>query len=160
MNGTSSNESGFSLTEVVIAMLLLGLVIGGMLTSFVMGRISAFQARHHTQAMNLLQAKVEELLAGDYEDVQDQGPVQVTVDPGPDLEWGTADDRFGTLQVEVGDRMDLDGDGDATEEEIDLDGDGVNDPCKPIRATLTWTCLSYGGETSITSSLDTLIAKR
>jgi type II secretory pathway pseudopilin PulG len=160
VKGTSRNEGGFTLTEVVIAMLLLGLVIGGLLTSFVMGRISAFQARHHTQAMNLLQGKLEELLAGDYDDVKDEGPVQVTVDPGPDLEWGTADDRVGNLRVDVQDHLDLDGDGDATEEEIDLDGDSVNDPCKPVRVTLAWTCLSYGGDRSVTLSLDTLIARR
>jgi hypothetical protein len=156
----NSNNGGFTLAEVVIALLLLGLSVGGMLTCFVMGRISAFHARYYTQAMNLLQAKVEELTAGDYAEVQDEGPREVVLDPGPDSEWGTSDDLMGILRVEVDDRMDLDGDGDTAEEEIDLNSDGTNDRCKPLHVELTWRCRSYGGDPSETASLDTLIAKR
>jgi hypothetical protein len=156
----SGNQIGFTLAEVVVALLLLGLTIGGMLTSFVMGRISVCHSRYHTQGMNLLQAKVEELTAGEYEDVKDAGPLEVSVDPGEDHQWGTEDDQIGNLWVIVGDRIDLDGDGDTDEEEIDLDGDEANDPCKPVRVELTWMSLSYGGYSPVTVSLETLIAKR
>jgi hypothetical protein len=107
--------------------------------------------------MNLLQAKLEELSGGKYENVQDQGPLPAIIDAGSDLQWGTADDLLGTLWVEVNDARDLDGDGDTGEEEIDLDGDGTNDPCKPVRVSLTWTSLSYGGNTPMMVSLETFI---
>lgn len=160
MSTTSSRHGGFTLTEVVIAVLLFGLTIGGLYTSFLMGRIATFRARYQAQAANLLQASLEQFSVGAYEDVQDQGPTDVTIDPGPDLEWGTDDDLIGQLRVEVDDRMDLDGDGNTAEEEIDLDGDGTNDPCKPVHVSLTWMCLSFGAERAVTVSLDTLIAER
>ncbi len=160
MRKRTLSEAGITLSEAVIALLLLGVTVAGMLTSFVMGRISASHARYHAQAMNQLQAEAEELTAGPYEDVGDQALTQVMIDPGPDLQEGTSDDLFGGLLVEVGDRFDLDADGDTTEEEIDVDGDGVNDPCKPVRVSLTRTFLSFAGPTSVTVSLDTLIAKR
>ena len=120
MKTTSRRHSGFSLTEVVIAVLLFGLTIGALYTSFLMGRIATYRARYQAQAVNLLQANLEQLSVGPYDGVQDQGPTDVTIDPGLDLEWGTDDDLVGQLRVEVDDRMDLDGDGDTTEEEIDL----------------------------------------
>ncbi len=145
--------------EVVVSLLLLGLATGGLFTSFLMGRISSYHSRYQTQAINLLQAKVEELAARAYDDVQDEGPVPVAIDPGSDLEWGTTDDLRGNLWVEISDHNDLDGDGEAAEEEIDLDGDGVNDPCKPVRVRLTWASLSYSGDAAMNASLETLIAK-
>jgi type II secretory pathway pseudopilin PulG len=160
VTGTPRNQGGFTLTEAVIALLLVGLTVGGMLTSFLVGRVSAFHTRYHTQVMNLMQAKIEELTAGSYDNVQDQGPTDVTIDPGKDLKWGTDDDLIGTLRVVVADSMDLDGDGNTDEEEIDLDGDGINDHCKPICVSLRWRCHSLGGDPWLTSSLDTLIAKR
>ena len=160
MKTISSDQRGFTLAEVVIAVLLLALVIGGMLTSFIIGRVSTFQSRYHTQAFNLLQAKAEELSVGAYEDVQDQDPTNVTIDPGADLTWGTEDDLVGTLEVDVADRMDMDGDGDSAETEIDLDGDGINDNCKPFHLDLTWESRSYGSSTQKTISLDSLIGKR
>ncbi len=159
MGKTTRGQSGITLAEAMVALALLGLTVGGTLTSFVMGCFSATNARYSTQGINLLQAKVEELTAGLYEDVRDQGPSQVTIDPGPDLEWGTDDDALGDLRVEVDDRSDLDGDGDTVEEEIDVDGDGGNDRCKPVHVSVTRTCVSFGGRTSVTVHLDTLIAE-
>ncbi len=160
MRAISRNQAGFTLTEVVIALLLVGLATGSLLTSFLMGRVATFHARHHTQAMNLLQAKAEELMGGDYAAVQDEGPVSTPVDPGPDLIWGTDDDRMGSLRVVVADRVDLDGDGDFSEDEIDLDGEGENDPCKPVHLSLTWSCRGHGRDVPGQVSLDTLIARR
>ena len=160
MKATARNQGGFSLTEVLVAVLLLGLTLGALLTSFLMGRVAAYRARYQAQGANLVQAKIEELSAGTYEAVQDEGPVEVTVDPGLDLEWGTADDLLGDLRVEVGDYQDVDGDGNRVEEEIDVDGDGENDSCKPVSVSLSWTCLSFGGDRTVTVFVDTLIAKR
>jgi hypothetical protein len=145
---------------VVIAVLLFGLTISALYTSFLMGRIATYRARYQAQAVNLLQASLEQLAVGAYDNVQDQGPTDITIDPGLDLEWGTGDDLIGQLRIEVEDRMDLDGDGDTDEEEIDLDGDGTNDPCKPVHVSLTWMCLSFGTQRPVTVSLDTLIAER
>ena len=156
---TTENE-GFTLVEVVIAMVLLGLVIGGMLTCFVMGRISTFQARYRTQAMSLIQAKAEELTAGTYDAIQSEGPISLVVDPGSDGVWGTGDDMTGTMTVEVADVNDLDFDGDTAEQEIDVDFDGQNDACKAVTIQLDWTCTSYGGDRSMSEKLDTLISKR
>ena len=160
MSTTSSKHGGFTLTEVVIAVLLFGLTISALYTSFLMGRIATYRARYQAQAANLIQASLEQLSVGHYDNVQDQGPIDVTIDPGMDLEWDTDDDLVGQLLIEVDDRMDLDGDGDTTEEEIDLDGDGTNDPCKPVHVSLTWMCLSFGVERPVTVSLGTLIAER
>ena len=154
------NPKGFTLTEVIVALLLLTMATGGTLTAFLMGRVSSYHARYHAQAMNLLQAKVEELAAGSYKDVKDEGPLPAIIDPGLDLESGTKDDLLGSLWVQVNDRNDFDGDGNTAEQEIDLDGDGVNDPCKPVRVSLTWTSLSYGGDTPQIVSLETLIANK
>jgi prepilin-type N-terminal cleavage/methylation domain-containing protein len=160
MEKTTRTQSGVTLVEVMIALLLLGLTIGGTLTSFVTGRISAFHARYHIQAMNVLQAKAEELAWGAYESVTDQDSTSVVLDPGPDLQSGTADDVLGELRVQVDDRMDLDEDGDTGEEEIDVDGDGINDRCKPVHLTLSWRYKSFGGFVSVTGPLHTIIAKR
>ncbi len=160
MAAVSRKQGGFTLAEVAIAVLLFGLTVGGLYSAFLMGRVATFRARHQAQVTNLLQAKLEALWAGSYDDVQDQDPTEVIVDPGSDGEWGTSDDLVGRLRVEVDDRMDLDDDGDRTEEEIDLDGDGTNDPCKPVHVSLTWESFSFGGHRSLTVSLDTLIAKR
>ena len=160
MRVRDGKDKGFSLTEVLVAVLLLALTLGALLTSFLMGRVGAYRARYQAQGVNLVQAKMEELSAGTYDAVQDAGPVEVVVDPGLDLEWGTEDDLAGELRVEVGDAQDLDGDGDTSEEEIDVDGDGENDACKPVHVSLTWECLSFGGDRVVTVYLDTLIAKR
>jgi hypothetical protein len=155
-----TSKGGFTFPELAVAVLLFGLVLGGLYMSFLMGRVAAYCARHQAQSALLLQAKLEELYAGPYADVVDQAPTPVIIDPGPDHEWGTDDDLVGDLEVVVKDLTDLDGDGDVTEAEIDLDGDGTNDACKPVRVTLTWQSYSFGHDRTLTLSLDTLIAKR
>ena len=160
MNLKVTEKDGFTLVEVVIAIILLGLVIGGMLTTFVMGRISTYHARYRTQATSLMQSKAEELLAGTYDEIQSKGPIDLIVDPGKDGEWGTGDDMNGTMVVEVADVNDLDFDGDTSEQEIDVDLDGQNDTCKAVTIRLDWFCTSYGGDRSMSARLDTLISKR
>jgi prepilin-type N-terminal cleavage/methylation domain-containing protein len=155
-----AKKGGFTLAELAIAVLLFGLVVGGLYTTFLMGRVAAFRARHQAQSTLLLQAKLEELYVGAYADVQNEGPTEVVIDPGADREWNTDDDVVGDLVVLVQDVLDLDGDGDTTEAEIDLDGDGTNDECKPVRVTLTWQSYSLGHDHTQTVYLDTLIAKR
>ncbi|MBN1919467.1 MAG: prepilin-type N-terminal cleavage/methylation domain-containing protein [Verrucomicrobia bacterium] len=147
MSPHRARKSGFTLVELAVAVLLFGLVVGGLCTTFLMGRVATYRARHQIQASLLLQAKLEELRAGSYEDVLDWGPVNVVLDPGRDIEWGTDDDLTGEIQVEV---LDL----------IDLDGDGEKDTCKLVRVTLTWQSYSLGGERTLSVFLDTLIAKR
>ena len=154
------NNRGFTLVEVVSAVLLLSLTIGAMLMSFIVGRVSIAQARQSTQVMNLIRAKTEELVSGSYSDVQDEESSQVVIDPGADGEWDTDDDLYGTIWVTVADIRDIDKDGDFDEQEIDADGDGLNDFCKPVNVVVTWTFRTCGIDTPKIASLDTLITKR
>ena len=160
MNLKVTEKDGFTLVEVVIAIILLGLVIGGMLTTFVMGRISTYHARYRTQVTNLMQSTAEELTAGTYDEIQSEGPINLVIDPGGDGEWGTDDDMNGTMVVQVADVNDLDFDGDTSEQEIDVDLDGENDTCKTVTIRLDWVCTSYGGDRPMSARLDTLISKR
>jgi len=153
-------RGGFTLIEVAIAVVLLALIIGGMLTCFVMGRISTFQSRYRLQAMSLVRAKAEQLLADEYDDVQSEGPIDLVLDPGQDGQWGTDDDMNGTMWVDVADLLDLDGDNDTAEPEIDVNGDGQNDQCKAVSIRMDWTCPIYGSAKAMSTSMNTLIAKR
>ena len=55
-------KKGFTLVEMVISVLILGLALGAMLGTFVMGRISATKAKHHIEAMNHARAAMEQYI--------------------------------------------------------------------------------------------------
>lgn len=73
-------RKGLTLVEMVVSVLILGLALGAMLGSFVIGRISATKAKHRIEAMNLLRAKMEEIKNTPYSNIVDEGPVTVTID--------------------------------------------------------------------------------
>ena len=55
-------KRGLTLVEMVISVLILGLALGAMLGTFVMGRVSATKAKHHIQAMNHARAAMEQYI--------------------------------------------------------------------------------------------------
>lgn len=56
------NKRGVTLIEVLISILILGIALGAMLGSFVMGRFSATKAKHRIEAMNYARAAMELLI--------------------------------------------------------------------------------------------------
>lgn len=55
-----ANRRGITLVEILISILILGISVGAMLGSFVIGRVSATKAKHHIEAMNYARAAMEE----------------------------------------------------------------------------------------------------
>ena len=138
-------SKGITLVEALVSILILGITLVAMLGTFIMGRISATKAKYYIEAVNLLRAEMEEVRNTAYGSVVSGAAQSVSIDIGPDLARDTTDDLMGTIQVEVRDKNDLDGDNDTTETEIDIDGDAVNDPCKPVYVTISWTSPTWGG---------------
>lgn len=56
-----NKKSGFSLVEVVVALVILGLAISGMLTAFVMSRRNVNFASRRIEALNLITERIENL---------------------------------------------------------------------------------------------------
>ena len=158
MRVTLCSERGFTLIEVLFSSIVLAAVLSAMVGTFVLGRFSAAKARHHAQAMNLLREKVEELTSLPYANVVDEGPTAIILDSGLDV-GSAVDDIMGTLQVQVEDSLDLDGDADTVEEQIDVNGDGLNDLCKPVTVTMVWQENSLGGAQNVTEILRTFISQ-
>ncbi len=61
-----SNDSGFTLAEVLVAVFITAMVVLPMLSSFLMGRVSTEMAKHRTQAMNLIRGRLEYLNSKGY----------------------------------------------------------------------------------------------
>jgi type II secretory pathway pseudopilin PulG len=152
-------KSGLTLVEAVVSMLILGIAVGAMLGVLMIGEVSTVKAKHHIEAMNLLRLKMEELKNTRYDDIASVTAQNISIDIGQDLIRGTSDDLWGIILVEARDKNDIDGDGNTTEAEIDSNGDGINDSCKPIYATISWTYPSWGGSSNVSEELVTLICK-
>jgi type II secretory pathway pseudopilin PulG len=66
-NGKSLNRNeGYTLAEVLVAVIISMLIIIPTLSSFLMGRIETDIAKHRTQAMNLIRARIEYLNSQGY----------------------------------------------------------------------------------------------
>ena len=153
-----NDKRGLTLVEMVISVLILGVVVGAMLGAFMTSRLGMFKAKFYMQAMNLLRYEMEELKNTPYGDISDS-KYDTTIDTGSDPD-STADDLIGEVIVEVGDKEDLDGDEDTSEEEINIDNSGGNDLCKPVYVTISWTIPLLGsGNKSESEELVTLISK-
>lgn len=158
-------EKGFTLIEAVISILILGIVVGSMLGVFMVSKVSITNAKYYIEAMNLLRHKMEKLKDTPYGNIASAEAQDISIDIGPDLVRGTDptdpddDDLWGTILVEVKDKEDLDEDNDDTETTIDVDGDEIDDPCKPIYVTISWTNPTWGGGTSVSEELATLISE-
>jgi prepilin-type N-terminal cleavage/methylation domain-containing protein len=78
MNGTSRilRESGFTLIEIVIAMVILGIATGGLVHMQISSLSTLTDSRYLSTAVTLAQDKMEELktLAGNHPDLADTNP--------------------------------------------------------------------------------------
>ena len=78
MNGTSRilPESGFTLIEIVIAMVILGIATGGLVHMQISSSSTLTDSRYLSTAVTIAQDKMEELktLAGNHPDLSDTNP--------------------------------------------------------------------------------------
>ena len=155
----TADMRGITLTEAVVSVLILGIAIGAMVGVFMISKVSIIKAKHYIGVTNLLQYEMEELKDAVYDNVASAASQDITIDIGPDLTAGTSDDLTGQITVEVRDKEDLDGDTDTLETTIDVDGDGENDACKPVYVTISWTSPGWGGGSSVSEGLATLISE-
>ncbi|MDP2895085.1 MAG: hypothetical protein Q8Q12_00830 [bacterium] len=135
--------SGFGLVEGLVTTLVLSIAVIGLLTSFVMGRTHSYHSRHRSQAMNLLQERIEELKARGYDYLNWLSPnptveTGLALDAGPDEE-SPADDLLCTRTTYISDQ----------------DGDGALE----VLVSLTWTERIAGGNEVFTESLFTVVTQ-
>ena len=132
-----SRRKGFSLVEVVIAMLILSVVAAGMLTIFAVGRRSVELAGHRIQALDFARETMEGV----------KGRVGGYLwSPTPD---GSLDDSSSGPDHAVGlpagcELLTIDSGADRsyTVWDVDVDEDGTFDPgeeYKRVTVTVTWT---------------------
>lgn len=65
-----SDKKGFTLVEVIISAVILGIVIISLSNIFVLSKIGSAKAKHRMKAMNLLRAKMEEIKERPYYDIE------------------------------------------------------------------------------------------
>jgi Tfp pilus assembly protein PilV len=137
------NTAGFGLVDGLVTTLVLSIAVIGLLTSFVMGRTHSYHSRHRSQAMNLLQERIEELKARGYDYLNWLSPnpaieTGLALDAGPDEESPT-DDLLCTRTSYISDQ----------------DGDGALE----VLVSLTWTERVAGGNEVFTESLFTVVSQ-
>jgi Tfp pilus assembly protein PilV len=132
-----NDDSGFTLAEVLIAVILSALVILPMLTSFLMGRMSTDVAKHRTQAMNLIRARLEYLNSKGYNYVN-QLPSEEQV------EYISLDESEGDNALSCT----------RTTSVTDVDGDNLLE----VEVTVTWNERRLGGDKTVSESVMTLMA--
>jgi len=150
-NRVFAADSGFSLIEAMVSILLLGIVSGSMVGAFIVGRAGVIRASHYLEAMNLLRLNIEVIRNTTYDSIDSlEGSYDLT----------EASDNFtGTLTITVHDINDLDSDEITTECEIDITGDGDNDDIKPVYVTISWDSPLWwwgGSKTVVSEELVTL----
>jgi len=84
-----SVREGFTLVEVIVATFITLIVLTGMLSSYVMGRYSASLARHRSQAIQLVQDRMEKLKGMSYDALDAQQKISpVILEPSVVLDGG------------------------------------------------------------------------
>ena len=136
-----TNRDGFTLAEVMVSTFITLLVLGALLTSFVMGRFAASLAKHKSQAINLLQARMEEEKALGYDALQAkrlQEPEQdgVVLDGNVD----SRDNLVCTLMTNI----------------IDVD---PSDDILEIRTRASWSEPTIGYDVFIMEEMGTLVSR-
>ncbi|MFH1837464.1 MAG: prepilin-type N-terminal cleavage/methylation domain-containing protein [Candidatus Omnitrophota bacterium] len=118
------NKKGMTLVESLVAMLILLFVITGMLSAFVVGKMSIYRTGNRAKAMNLLREQMELIKAQDLSTIE--GWIDDPFPPEDDV-----DDAVG------GD--DLIDDTRTTTVQQDADGNLI------VTVTLNWAKKSWGG---------------
>ena len=131
------NKKGVTFIEIMISALILSISIGGMLTTFVMGRVSVAKAKHRIEAFNLIQEKVEAIRDTSYASIANESPASVTIDNAGTA--ATTDDLTGQRSVSVN--------------EVVVDG------YKEVTVTITWTEHKWGGSNQVSENVVTVVSK-
>lgn len=137
-NRVFAANSGFSLVEAMVSILLLGIVSSSMVGAFIVGRAGVIRASHYLEAMNLLRLRIEDIRNTPYDSIDSLECSGVSISLNPGLTGDTTDDFWGTIDIITSDVNDLDSDDNITEHEIDIDGDGINDAIKPVYVIISW----------------------
>jgi prepilin-type N-terminal cleavage/methylation domain-containing protein len=96
----------FTLVEIIVAMLILGLIVGGMFAVFVGGKKIVIRAGHKTEAINLARQRMEELKSRAYASVDESpapNPESISFSSGISAErrWTVDDTIFGGQAKQV-----------------------------------------------------------
>ncbi|OIO38467.1 MAG: hypothetical protein AUJ75_02855 [Candidatus Omnitrophica bacterium CG1_02_49_10] len=136
-------ESAFSLVEVMVAMLILSLAVGGFFAAFVMQARFSIQPEHKTLGMNFVQQTLEGLrnAVSTYYSTGQHGAPLIAGDhvPGVTLKGLPADS---TIKYTVVDRdldADWDSDGLDTDNNADTPQTGDDIDVKQVRIIVTWS---------------------
>jgi type II secretory pathway pseudopilin PulG len=137
-----SRQKGLTLVEVLVPMVIIAMAIVGLLTSFIMGRLHTTMARHRSEAINLLRARIEEVRSRGYDYLNAFHPnpsveTNLVLDEGPDRE-SPHDDLTCARTTQV----------------TDNDADGTLE----ITVTVTWSERLMSGNENFSESLFTMVA--
>lgn len=133
------NQRGFTLIEVLIAMLLAAFLLTAVWFSFLHGSFNANSARHTAQAVDLCEAGIETVQAKTQGELQDLLGSSVT----EDLSLDYSEDKSAAIACN------------RTTTVSDSDNDGV---CE-VTVTVSWTERYLGGTKTRQITLDTQIAR-
>ena len=111
-----SVREGFTLVEVIVATFITLIVLAGMLSSYVMGRYSASMARHRSQAIQLVQDRMEKLKGMSYDALDAQQQISpIIFESGVVLDGGV-DSRNSLTCWALSDILDFD----PTDNQLDI----------------------------------------
>ena len=133
-------RSGATLTEVVIAVLIMGISTSAILGAFIVGKYAVERAKHRTVAVNHIAGELEEIMETAY----------VSVTPGTTNQSVTIDDR-GTVDASD----DLTGMRTVTVTEMAAGTYGY----KKVLATMLWADVGWGTKSSLDESAITYITQ-
>ena len=131
------NEKGVTFIEIMISALILSISIGGMLTTFVMGRVSVAKAKHRIEAFNLIQEKMEIIRDTSYSSIVTELPASVTIDNAGTT--ATTDDLIGQRSVNV--------------------NEVVASGYKEVTVTIIWTEHKWGGSNQVSENVVTVVSQ-
>ena len=136
-----SQRGGFTLVEVVVASFIMVLVLMVLLTSLVMGRFSASMAKHRSQAINLIQQKVEQLKSQGY----------VTLHAASQASPVTTENSL-VLDGNVDSRNDL-----LCARQATLNDNCGYDDAVEITVEVSWSERNFSGNVNVTEEMSTLM---
>ena len=126
-----NKKSGITFIETLMSVLVMGMVLGGMLGTFIMGRVSLAKAKHRHAACALIQQKLEEFTDTAYDSISDAAETKVTLDPGSS---SSGDELLCSRTTTVSSLS----------------------YGKEVTVTVSWTERSWGGQKSVSESAATI----